>query len=238
MTKKSCQLCYNNISNTNNNIDNCPLKKKINEKYIHLICDKCLNNNSYINLSDKLDIDFSCFYLKIFLCNGSFYILSNEWKDYVKTTLYKKREDIRKKEIESVLKEYKLENIKPSLCSSYIKYGIPSIENIVSIFQKEQNKKEKRLFNLIKELKKNGKEYDENIPMYETYIKEGGDILKIVRESELEKSLIYNTNYKHYLKHNNVQTARYLATMEFINSGKHNDIIHKFASEKNTLDFI
>ena len=31
------------------------------------------------------------------------------------------------------------------------------------------------LLKLIKELKKYGKEYDENIPMYEKYIKEGGD---------------------------------------------------------------
>jgi hypothetical protein len=240
MVNKSCQLCYNdinNINNTNNNINNYLLKKGVNEKNIYLICDQCLNNNSYINLSNQHDIDFSHFYLKIFLCNKAFYALLTEWKDYVKTSLYKKKENDRKKEIELALKEYKLENIKPSLCSSYIKYGIPNIESIISTFRKEQNKKEERLYKLITELKKNGKEYDENIPVYEKYIKEGGDILKIVEESELEKSLVYNTNYKHYLKHNNVATARYLATMEFMNSGKHNDIINKFASEKNTLNF-
>jgi hypothetical protein len=237
--KKICEYCRDNINdisdNTSNNINNYFIKNGINEKNIYYICCKCFDNSLYYVLPNN--IDFSYFYLKIFVCGDLFYVLLNEWKDYVKNLVHKKREENRKKEIEFILKEHKLENIKPSLCKSYIKYGIPNIENIILIFKKEQRKKEERLYKLIKELKKYGKEYDENVPVFENYIKEGGDIFKIIEEGELEKSLIYNTNYSHYLKHNSIQTARYLATIEFMNSGKQNNVIKKFASEKNTLNF-
>jgi hypothetical protein len=143
----------------------------------------------------------------------------------------------RKQEIENILRDYKLDNIRPSLCSAYIKFGLPKIEEIISIFRNEQNTKEERLFKLITELKKRGLNYDENVPIYEEYIKYGGDLEIVIREGEFELLLVQNTKYKHYLKHNNTQIARYLATIEFMNSGKKNDIINKFASKKNTINF-
>jgi hypothetical protein len=144
---------------------------------------------------------------------------------------------LRENQVKNALNEYKLENIKPSLCKSFIKYGVPTLENIINLFKNEQNNKEKRLCKLINKLEKEGKDYDENIPSLEKYIKEGGDIKKIIEESNLERLLIYNTKYLHYLKHNDIQTARYLATIEFVNSGKQNDIINNFISKKNTLKF-
>jgi hypothetical protein len=235
--KKMCEFCSDIISNINDNINEKINEKGINEKNIYFACSKCINNNSYINISDNKDIDYSSFYLKIFIYNNFFYVILNEWKDYLKNLANKKKEEIRKKEIDKALKEYKLENIKPSLYKSYIKYGVPNIENIILTFKKEQDKKEERLYNLIKELKKKGREYDENIPVFEKYLKDDGDICKIIEEGELEKSLIYHTNYKNYLKHNSVPISRYLAAIEFMNSGKKNDIVNKFVSEKNTLNF-
>jgi hypothetical protein len=143
----------------------------------------------------------------------------------------------RKCEIEKILRDYKLDNIKPSLCSAYIKFGFPKIEEIISIIKKEQNTKEERLFKLITELKDRGLKYDENVPVYEEYIKCGGDLEIVIKEGEFELLLIQNTKYKHYLKHNSTQIARYLATIEFMNSDKKNDVINKFASKKNTINF-
>jgi hypothetical protein len=145
------------------------------------------------------------------------------------------KEESRKIQIMDALKENKLENIKPSLCKSYIKFESPSLEDIIELFKKEQNNKETRLENLIKELKLSGKKYDDNVPSYLKYVKEGGSIKYAIEEGEIERSLVYATKYLHYLKHNDVQTARYLATIEFMNSGKRDDVIHKFASNKNTL---
>jgi hypothetical protein len=238
--KNVCGLCNNNISNIYNTdkLINNLTNKKINKKNIYIACQNCINIEEYEVLKIKKSFDFSKFYLKIFINNNNYYVLSNEWKDFLKNSLYKNKEELRRKEIDSILREQRLDNIKPNMYASYVKFGVPNIETLISTFKREQSDKEDRLLKLIKELKKSGKEYDENIPMHEKYIKEGGDIKKIIEESDLEKSLIYNTNYKHYLKHNTVQIARYLATMEFMNSGKHNDVIKKFASEKNTLKFL
>lgn len=236
MIKKICDLCNNNVCNIKSDIDIYLSQKCIDKKNAYYLCDKCLKKNSYIILPDN-NIDFAHFYLKIFISDDILYVIRNEWKDYIKNFAHKRREEERKIEIDKILVENKLENIKPSIYKSYIKFGVPNIENIIFTFKKEQDQKENRLYKLINELKKKNKEYDENIPVFEKYITDGGDIKKIIEEGELEKSLIYNTNYKNYLKHNSVSIARYLATIEFMNSGKHNDIIHKFASEKNTLNF-
>lgn len=143
----------------------------------------------------------------------------------------------RKNEIENMIREYKLDNLKPSLCLAYIKYGLPKIDDIILSFKKEQDTKDERLLNLMAELKRRGLNYDENVPIYEEYIKRGGNLKKIIKEGKLESLLIYNTKYKQYLKHNNIQMARYLATIEFMNSGKKNDIITNFANKNNTIKF-
>lgn len=151
-----------------------------------------------------------------------------------------KKEEIRRKrknEIDLMLKNNHLENIKPSLCLAYIKYGIPKIESIFSLFKGEQKSKEERLYELINELKNKGYKYDERVPIYEKYIKDGGDIKSVIKEGGLEYHLVKNTKYNYYLKHNNVQTARYLSVIEFMNSGKNNEIIKKFALKNNTIKF-
>lgn len=164
-------------------------------------------------------------------------IINNLYNESQKKNKKEEIREKRKSEIEFILKNYRLENIKPSLCSSYIKYGIPQIEDIVSLFKREQDSKEERLYILINALKNKGFKYNDDVPIYEKYIKEGGELKKIIKEGELEYHLIQNTKYNHYLKHNDVQTARYLSVIEFMNSGKKNDIIKKFASKNNTIKF-
>ena len=163
--------------------------------------------------------------------------IKNNIKNNIKIINKKLKEEERKNILNKIIQERKLENTKPSLCKSYIKFEKPPLCDLVLFFEKEQNKKESRLLKLIKKLKENNMEYDEKIPVFEIYIKEGGDINNIIDDSKLEKSLIYNTKYEHYLKHNSIGVARYLATIEFVSSGKKCDEVKKFVSQNNTLIF-
>jgi hypothetical protein len=163
--------------------------------------------------------------------------INNNIKNNIKNISKKLKEEERKNILNKIIQERKLENIKPSLCKSYIKFEKPPLNELILYFEKEQNKKESRLLKLIKKLKDNNMEYDDKIPVFEIYIKEGGELNNIINDAKLEKSLIYNTKYEHYLKHNSVGVARYLATMEFVSSGKKCDEVKKFASQNSTLNF-
>lgn len=130
-----------------------------------------------------------------------------------------------------------MDNVIPGLRNAYIKYGSPSIDNVINKFEKKEKIKEKRLHKLISYLELEGKKYDEKIPLYKKYINEGGDLNKIVEDADLEYSLVHKTNYLHYLKYNDTKTAKYLATMEFVNSGKRDGTIEKIILKNNTLKF-
>lgn len=239
MAKQNCHMCQSYIKDNNINLDILHIKN-IKIADTHPMCNICYSNDSYIDLTELLnqyDVDFSNFYLKIFLCDQEIYVLVNEWKDYLKNIFHRQNIDSRKNKIDQELKEYKLNNIIPSLRNAYIKFGYPDIDHVISAFRKKKLSKENRLYKLIKKLKKQGKKYDQNIPVYQSYINEGGNLKNIIEDSDLERSLIYNTNYAHYLKYNDTKTARYLATIEFTNSGKKDDVIDKFIEEKNTLKF-
>lgn len=155
----------------------------------------------------------------------------------IKYSNKKSIEEERKIKLEKILQDRKIENTKQSLCRSYIKFEKPNLEELLEVFEKEQNKKESRLLKLLRTLKENKMEYDEKIPVFENYIKEGGELNNVIKYAKLEKSLIYNTKYENYLKHNPVNIARYLATIEFMNSGKKCDEVKRFASQNNTLSF-
>lgn len=161
----------------------------------------------------------------------------NDIKNNIKNMNKKLKEEERKINLNKIMQERKLENTKPSLCKSYIKFEKPTLNELILCFEKEQNKKESRVFKLIKKLKENNMEYDEKIPVFENYIKDGGDLNAIVKDGKLEKTLIYNTKYEHYLKHNSVSVARYLAAMEFVSSGKKCDEVKNFQNQNNTLNF-
>jgi hypothetical protein len=164
--------------------------------------------------------------------------IKNNIKNEIKCINKKIAEEERKTKLEKILQDRKIENTKQSLCKSYIKFEKPNLEELLGVFEKEQNKKESRLLKLIKTLKENKMEYDEKIPVFENYIKDGGELKNIIKDAKLEKSLIYNTKYENYLKYNSVEIARYLATIEFMNSGKKCNEVKKFASQNNTLNFL
>lgn len=164
-----------------------------------------------------------------------------ETKNNIKKLKKKIKEEERKNNLEKILKNRKMGIIKLSLCKSYIKYEKPNLEELIIIFEEEQNKRDLRMSKLMKKLKEYNIDYDNKIPVFENYIKEGGDLETTIKEAKLEKSLIYNTKYEHYLKYNTVAIARYLATIEYNNKtlDKSDCIeIKNFISQNNTLNFI
>lgn len=204
------------------------------------ICDDCFENDSYVDLAKIINyykINHEELFFKFFVYKNKSYILSDDWKNYAKFHLRTVLENKRKNDLILILKEKKLQNVKSNLCNAYVKFGYPTLEYVVMDLEKKHNEKNNRLHFLIKKLKKIGKEYDEKIPAYNKYIKIGGNINKIIEESELEKQFVHNTKYLHYLEHNDVGVARYLASIEFINQGKSNDLVNKYVTKKNTIQF-
>jgi hypothetical protein len=215
--------------------------KNINLTNIHPICDECFYSDTYIDLMKILDQyelnEVNMVNFRVFLYKEKFYILSYEWKDFLKSNSRAMSENTRKSKLIKIINEYKLNDVKLNICKAYIKFGQPSLEYVVKQLQEKQTKKNNRMYNLISKLKKHGKQYDEKIPAYSNYIKNGGNINNIIKESELESIFVYNTNYLHYLKHNDANTARYLASIEYVNSGKSNELVNNFISKKNTIKF-
>lgn len=165
-------------------------------------------------------------------------IIKNNIKNSINNIKKKSAEEERKKTLEKILHEEKITNTKQSLCKSYIKFENPSLDELMRLIKKEQHDKETRLLKLMEILKQNKMEYDEKIPVFENYIKCGGNLKTIIEEGKLEKTLIYNTKYESYLKYNSIAISRYLAVTEFINSGKKCDEVKKFVSRNTTLNFL
>lgn len=107
---------------------------------------------------------------------------------------------LRKKELFDHLNDNKLEYIKNGICDSYIKYGTPSLNDVINNIQTKSEIQSKRLTRLIKRLKKEGEVYDENVSYYKKYVKYGGDISQTIEEGIKEWFYINKTNYLELLK--------------------------------------
>jgi len=215
--------------------------KTINLTDIHLLCDDCFCCDSYIDLMKILNqyeqCDINFIHMKIFFYDGKFFILNYEWKEYLKNNSKELQKHMRNITMNKILRDNKMTNKKTNLCNAYIKFGNPSIEHVLDDIHKNQSIINNRLYELIQALKNHGKEYDENLPIYKNYIKYGGNIDDVINECDLEKLFVYNTKYLHYLKHNNLNVARYLSITEFINSGKKHELVQQFITNVNTINF-
>ena len=107
---------------------------------------------------------------------------------------------LRKKELFDHLNNNKLEYIKNGICDSYIKYGTPSLNDVINNIQIRSDVQTKRLTRLINRLKKKGEMYDENVSYYKKYVKYGGDIKHTIDEGIKEWFYINKTNYLELLK--------------------------------------
>ena len=107
---------------------------------------------------------------------------------------------LRKRELFSQLDDKKIEYSNNGICDSYIKYGVPSLNDVMSNMHIKTEVHTKRLLRLIKRLKKEGEVYDENISYYKRYIRNGGDIEYAINEGIKEWFYINKTNYMELLK--------------------------------------
>jgi len=151
------------------------------------------------------------------------------------------KENERKNIIDDIITERKIfvSGSKYKSYKSYIKLNNPTLEELLNLFSEDDKKKEKRLKKLLKKLKENDVKYDEDVPIFIKYLKEGGDVDDIIDDAKLEISLINSTRYREYLKTNSIEVARYLASVEYMNNENKsdNDVVKKFVKEKNTIYF-
>jgi hypothetical protein len=117
---------------------------------------------------------------------------------------YAKKKDrkilLRKKELFDHLNDNKLEYIKNGICDSYIKYGTPSLKDVINNIQSKSEVQMKRLTKLINRLKEEGEIYDEKISYYAQYVKRGGDLEYTINEGIKEWFYVNKTNYLELLK--------------------------------------
>lgn len=107
---------------------------------------------------------------------------------------------IRKKKLFTELTNVKLEYKKYGVCDSYIKFGTPSLDEVIKGMQQKTEYETKRLRNLLEGLKHHGALYDDRISYYQKYIKYGGNLKKTIEDGEIEWFYLNKTNYLDLLK--------------------------------------
>ena len=143
----------------------------------------------------------------------------------------------RKKKLFKILKDSKLEYKKNSICDIYIKYGMPKINDVINILEKNNLKNISNLTILTKELTKLNLKYNKNLPSHYNFIKNGGNISKTIEIGEIEEIIIDNTDYLNYLKNYSKEEALDIACIEYLDLNGKNKIISNYLDKILTLDF-
>ena len=222
--KKKCVFCNNNI-NTEIYFYKFNKLKQNNKSYnVNIICDNCFNNKKFIIINDISSVDFT---------NTTYYL-------YDKNIYIKKKsitEYQRNVELQKKIKELKLNNVDNNICNEYITFGQSDLDSVLKQIIDIKELENNRLFELINKLRKKNYEYDERIPSYKKYIKHGGDLNKIIKDGELEKILIENTEYLSLIGITDSDIAQDISINELLHKNITNDKINKYANNKNTLHF-
>jgi len=143
----------------------------------------------------------------------------------------------RKKKLFKTLKDYKLEYKKNSICDIYIKYGMPKIDDVIDILEKNNLKNISNLTILTNELTKLNLKYNKKLPSHYNFIKNGGNINKTIEIGEIEEIIIDSTNYLNYLKTYSKDEALDIACIEYLDQNGKNKIISNYLDKILTLDF-
>jgi hypothetical protein len=126
----------------------------------------------------------------------------------------KEREmDDRKKKLIEALEYNKLEYKNYGDCFSYVKYGKPSIETVISNELEKLELKRNRKISLANELAKYGIPLDETLPSCYNYINNIGckSLSEAISEIRVEQYMKNNTNYNRYLERLDPIRAKRLA---------------------------
>ena len=219
-----CELYYNK-----NNID----YNKI------FLCNTCINYfNVCKNITKKQNnIIFNNIKNPIYINSKTF--------EKIKSSIIKKRNITsieynqlqRKQQLFKILKEYKLEYKKNSICDIFIKYGIPKLQDVINVLEKENINTISNLKLLSKELTKLNLKFDKKLPSHFNYIKNGGNINKTIEIGKIENIIINSTEYLEYLKKYSNEDALDMACIEYIDLKGQNEIISNYLDKILTLKF-
>lgn len=102
---------------------------------------------------------------------------------------------VRKKQLMDRLDSQKLTYVRGGICDSFIKYGFPSLEKVISDVEEMTKQEEQRLMNLITELKKIELRYDSRVSYYKEYVEQGTHLKTAIREGKKEWFYINMTDY-------------------------------------------
>ena len=221
---KKCVFCNNNI-NTEIYFYKFNKLKQNNKSYnVNIICDNCFNNKKFIIINDITSVNFTN--TTYYLYDKNIYIKKKSMTEYQRNV-----------ELQKKIKELKLNNVDNNICNEYIAFGQSDLDSVLKQIIDIKELENNRLFELINKLRKKNYEYDERIPSYKKYIKHGGDLNKIIKDGELEKILIENTEYLSLIGIIDSDIAQDISINELLHKNITNDKINKYANNKNTLHF-
>ncbi len=146
---------------------------------------------------------------------------------------------VRKKKLFEELTSVKLEYIENGICDAYIKFGKPSLEEVISNIQKKSDDELDRYQLLMNKLNKNNLIYDEKVSQYRRYIKMGGSLKKAIEDGQIEWFYLNMTNYIELLRlYKDEEKARAIALNIFLKKNKHNRYTKKIIKNEMTLKMI
>ncbi len=204
-------------------------------KQIFFLCDKDLQKLKYIYISNSKNKK------RFFIFSDIQNLVVKKYGNYdnfKKISLQKKRKEIEKKErikkimnkrmikLNKALQENKLELKNHGDCYSFVKYGKPSVEEVIENELKKLDEKRIRKIELAKELSKIDIILDETLPSCYNYINCIGckNLSETIRQIEIEYFFKMNTSYDKFLLEHGPEKAKQLALMEF-KSSKNNDSV-------------
>ena len=106
---------------------------------------------------------------------------------------------VRKRQLFVELSSLKLTYIKGGICDSFIKYGYPSLNEVIDNVQTSTNLEDQRLETLMSHLKKLRLKYDPRVSYYREYIEQGTDLKTAIKRGKREWFLFNRTNYSDIL---------------------------------------
>lgn len=145
---------------------------------------------------------------------------------------------LRKKKLLEQLDDNKIRYIKNGICDAYIKYGYPSLDDVVVDLQQKTEKQMNRYLRLLNRLKKEGEIYDENNTYYRNYIINGGDIETAVKEGIKEWFYKNKTEYYKFLEiYKDEDIAQIKAFNKYVKHNGFDKYIEKIRKDEMTLKF-
>jgi hypothetical protein len=102
---------------------------------------------------------------------------------------------VRKRQLFDKLNSRKLTYIRGGICDSFIKYGYPSLDEVIDDVQNTIELEDQRLEKLIRHLEKRRLIYDSKVSYYREYVEQGTDLRTAIREGKREWFLINKTCY-------------------------------------------